>query len=396
MPATQLKLVADLLDDRSHHIEFNGHLTNHVKHAVVALAAIGAPEETIRDYYRDYARLTPYGFPLEPRRPVTQTIDAHNWREFLGGRVHYSAYCDFFDAEVARLGIAGAVAQYAPALLSGWIGAFTHATIHLGWAIWAEHPGMTAEALAYLAFSYVRVVAVARPAGPHAGAGDPVASLVRLGESWAQDPVFRVAVESVIADTNARTELHPELNRSGLQARVAGVALADIAELADTPDWVRTAAPADRRARVRRAVTLWYLAQPGDFVVLHLITSLFALETIAGTLNSADAEARIYDLFWAGARIIGAAERKIPDAAKLRALDALYADAAADRTAEALDEFEVSARRAWLEDEEHNPKLVFVLRAWWDEGGWRGYRHAAGQFTRTPELPPSFAEPPTE
>lgn len=47
--------------------------------------------------------------------------------------------------------------------------------------------------------------------------------------------------------------------------------------------------------------------------------------------------------------------------------------------------------------EEHNPKLVYVLRRWWQHTGGRTiYRAGAGQFTATPELPPSFEEPPTE
>ncbi|RDI67577.1 questin oxidase family protein [Nocardia pseudobrasiliensis] len=390
---TTLKAVRDLLDDRGHHIEFNGHLTNHVKHAVVALAAIGAPERLVREYYADYAELTAYGFPLEPRRESDQVIDGGNWREFIGQRAHFTAYVAFFDAEIERLGAAGAVAAYAPELLPGWIGAFTHATIHLGWAIWADHPGMTAEALAYLAFSFVRVRGADRG---HTVGADPLASLVGLSQAWAEDAAFRAAVESVISDTDAFTELHPELNRSGLQARVAGVALSGIPELAGSPDWLDTLTADERREAVRRAVTLLYLAVPGDFVVLHLITSLFALEVIASTLDAEESTAAIYDLYWAGARIIAAAERKIPRADKLRELAALYADRGSDRNPHALDDFEASARRAWLEDEEHNPKLVFVLRAWWEDNPWAGYRHAAGQFTRTPDLPPSFDEPPTE
>ncbi|MBF6174774.1 questin oxidase family protein [Nocardia blacklockiae] len=396
MTTKHLDDVSDLLDDRTHHIEFNGHLTNHVKHAVVALAGIGASEQRIRDYYRSYATLTPYGFPLEPRRPATQRVDADNWREFVGRRAHFDAYLTFFDGEVEARGVTGAVARYAPELLTGWVGAFTHAAIHLGWAVWAEHPAMVAEALAYLAFSYVRTVGDERSAGPDFDAADPLESLVRLSGRWSDDTRFRTAVEAIVDDTNTCTELHPELNRSGLQARVAGVARGGLAELSDTPAWIHTLPAAERRERVRRAITLLYLAQPGDFVVLHLITSLFALEVVADTLDSPETTAAIYDLYWAGARIITAAERKFPEAEKLRELDALYAGRDADRTAHALDEFEVTARRAWLEDEEHNPKLVFVLRAWWDASDWAGYRHAAAQFTRTPELPPSFDEPPTE
>ncbi|MFI5783032.1 hypothetical protein [Nocardia sp. NPDC051570] len=143
-------------------------------------------------------------------------------------------------------------------------------------------------------------------------------------------------------------------------------------------------------------MTLLYLAVPGDFVVLHLLTSLFALERIAETLGSDNDAEMVYDLYWAGLRIIVAAEGKTPAAQKVRELDTLYSGRVDDRFEYAAAEFEVIARRAWLEDEEHNPKLVFVLRSWWEADGWSAYRHAAGQFTSTPDLPPSFDEPPTE
>lgn len=389
-----LRRVWDLLDDRSYHIEFNGHLTNHAKHAVIALTAIGAPEQIIRDYYAAYAALTPYGFPLEPRRESAQVVDATNWHHFLGQRAHFSAYCDFFDAEVQRLGITGAVAAYAPELLRGWIGAFTHAAIHLGWAVWAGHPGMTAEALAYLSFSSVPIFGERRPQ-PDSTAADPFHSLLRLSERWTEDSLFRGRVEAVITGTNVTTRLHPELNRSGLQARVAGVALAEVPELVNTPAWLRSLPPTECRERVRRAVTLLYLANPGDFVVLHLITSLFALEVVADLLGAGSVD-DVYELYWAGARIITAAERKIPAAHKLRKLGELYADRDHELSDQAMDEFDTISRRAWLEDEEHNPKIVFVLRSWWNANSWTAYRHAAGQFTCTPELPPSFSEPPTE
>ncbi|WP_405164333.1 questin oxidase family protein [Nocardia sp. NBC_01499] len=396
MPAQAVKAVSDLLDDRSYHIEFNGHLTNHVKHAVIALAGIGAPEQVIREYHTSYCRLTPYGFPLEPARAPTTPINVGNWREYLGNRAHFAAYCAFFDDEVARKGISGAVDEYAPYLLRGWIGAFTHATIHLGWAIWAEHPAMTAESLAYLAFSFVPVLAEDRAARPAVATAEPWESLLHLASGWERDPVFRGRVDTVVTDTNSFTDLHPELSRSGLQARVAGVARADIPELADAPGWLRTLSDTERRDQVRHAVTLLYLAVPGDFVVLHLITSLFALETILDKITAKSAADTVYDLYWAGLRIIAAAEGKVPTAQKLRDLDALYVEPASDHSGYAADEFDVIARRAWLEDEEHNPKLVFVLRSWWEEDPWTGYRHAAAQFTSTPDLPPSFEEPPNE
>ena len=61
------------------------------------------------------------------------------------------------------------------------------------------------------------------------------------------------------------------------------------------------------------------------------------------------------------------------------------------------DDWQQIAARARLEEEEHNPKLVFVLgRIWRRTNRASLFRAAAGQFTRTPELPPSFEQPPTE
>ncbi|SIR88484.1 questin oxidase family protein [Williamsia sterculiae] len=393
-PHRALGDVSDLLEDRSRHIEFNGHLTNHVKHAVIALAAIGAPEARVREYHREYSTLTPYGFPLEPARPSDRVITGDNWRDHLGRRRHFSAYQDFFEVEVAEKGIDTAVGEYAPELLRGWIGAFTHAAIHLGWAVWARHPGMAAEALAYLAFSYVRVIDETDQTPATADAADPVASVTLLARLWDDDARFRARVDDVIADVNAFGELHPELSRSGLQARVAGVAGAGLTELTDRPRWLTDADLPTIRGRVRRAATLLYLASPGDFVVLHLITALFALERVADVVDSATA-VDVYNLYWAGARIILAAEAKVPTASKLQELDAVFTDVAEDATNGAED-FELTARRAWLEDEEHNPKLVFVLRSWWDDRPLSLYRHAAAQFTQTPDLPATFEEPPND
>ncbi len=45
-----LNVVETLLNDQSYHIDFNGFLTNHVKHAVVALKGLGASPQRIKEY----------------------------------------------------------------------------------------------------------------------------------------------------------------------------------------------------------------------------------------------------------------------------------------------------------------------------------------------------------
>lgn len=140
-------VVDRLLSDRTHHIEFNGHLTNHVKHAVVALAGLGVEPERISAYHDNYVKLTPYGFPVEPARRARLTITDDNWLQFLGQRTDFAAYCDFFDRRERELGMPEVLRRYLPHLLPGWVGALQHATIHLGWAWMRATAGWPSRAL---------------------------------------------------------------------------------------------------------------------------------------------------------------------------------------------------------------------------------------------------------
>jgi len=58
-----------------------------------------------------------------------------------------------------------------------------------------------------------------------------------------------------------------------------------------------------------------------------------------------------------------------------------------DRDAKASERAETVAR-ALLEVEEHNPKLVYVMRREWSRTGRRAiYRDASAFFTKTPNVP---------
>nr|QOJ56162.1 Questin oxidase family protein [Streptomyces candidus]USF91797.1 hypothetical protein DUF4243 [Streptomyces candidus] len=391
----QLSVADELLDDRTYHIEFNGHLTNHAKHAVVALAGLGASPEKIKAYYDGYAKLTPYGYGLEPQRPQRREITAANWQEFLGQRAHFSAYCSFFDAELTRHGLDEVLRRYLPALLPGWVSSFTHATIHLGWGLDAGSRWMTVEGLAYLAFSFIschpeRVLA------ERADDATAVDSLLRVAEVWDADrDAMNAWVRSVLDEDDPA--IHPELARSGLQFRIARM-LAEGHPLAyRTPRWIDTEDVARGWEQLYYAVTLLYLAAPGDFVLLHLITSLHAMEQISLRLPGEHGREMLRQ-FWIGLVCVLSAETAVPSRTKLAALHAAFSSSV-DIVGSPVwtDEWDRIVARAVEEDEEHNPKLVYVMRRVWERtGGLSVYRAAAGQFTATPSLPPSFEEPPTE
>ncbi|TMR35993.1 questin oxidase family protein [Nonomuraea zeae] len=393
-------MIDDLLDDRTYHIEFNGHLTNHAKHAVVALAGLGVPAADVKAYYDAYAKLTSYGFGLEPPKPDRHRITEENWREHLGRRTSFWSYCGFFDQRERELGLDEVLRRYMPVLLPGWTGSFTHATIHLGWALDAGHRWMAVEGLAYMAFSY-STCHPERAVGPGTPDPSPVDSLLRLAGAWEErrDELSHW-VAGLLADTSPVDDgrIHPELLRSGLQFRIARTLSEGHPLIYDTPAWI----DGDAWEPLYYAVTLLYLSHPGDFVLLHLITSLYAVERIARRLP---AEQHRFALrcFWIGLLGTVFSGGDFPRRAKLAALHRLFADAADDTADDdgggggggVEQEWRTIVGRAVLEEEEHNPKLVYVLRRIWERSGRRAvYRVAAAQFTATPDLPPTFEEPP--
>lgn len=393
---TDPTVVHDLLDDRDHHIEFNGHLTNHAKHAVVALARLGASPERIRSYYAGYVELTPYGFALEAARESEHAISETNWTDFLGRRTSFSAYCDFFDRQERELGTEEMLRRYLPPLVPGWVGAFTHAAIHLGWALDVGHRWMTVEGLAYLAFSSVSC----HPERSVA-AGDPdetaVDSLLRIAGAWEGDQRLREQVEALVSDTASglAAGVHPELVRSGLQFRNARMLTEGHPLIYRIPGWIDGQDAGTSWEQLYYAVTLLYLARPGDFVLLHLITSLHGMEQIADHLP-ADRRKDVVTCFWIGMLCILFSEALLPGRGELAALHAAHVEAVDPGPSSTGDSgWDDIVRRAIDEDEEHNPKMAYVLRRQWKRTGRRSiFRVAAANFTTTPELPASFEEPP--
>jgi hypothetical protein len=397
MTQSMVQLVDRLLGDRTYDIEFNGHLTNHAKHAVVALAGLGAPPQRIKEYYENYAEMTPYGYGLEPPRASTNTITDHNWRDFLGLRRDFAAYCAFFDKKEHELGLEGLLRQYVPALLAGWVGSFTHATIHLGWALDAGSRWMAIEGLAYLAFSHVSChpERARRRADSEQRAID---SLLGTAAGWNdENGAFLQRIQSIITDTTTHGAkvIHPELARSGLQYRIARLLADGHPSFYGIPEWIDEQDVDACWEQLYYTATLVYLAAPGDFILLHLITSLYAMEKIAERLPI---EQQRYALrcFWIGMFPILLSEGTAPDLKTLEKLHATFDNAVDVPDAPGSDWDDIVAR-AIEEEEEHNPKMVYVLRALWRRTGGKSiYRTAADRFTETPQLPTTFDTPPTE
>jgi len=395
---TRQVVINRLLDDQSYHIEFNGHLTNHNKHAVIALAGLGASAETIDAYYKNYAQMTPYGYGLEKPKISQYEINEANWQNYLGQRTSYSSYFNFFDAQEKKLGMEQMLSQYLVTLLPGWAGSLMHPAIHLGWAIDVNNRAMIIESMAYMAFSYVSCHPERTEQSTQVLQDKTVFdSLIRIAHFWENDSdALHDWVEGLIIDEReVGRKIHLELKRSGLQYRIARMFLEGHPIIDAKPAWLDDQNISTLWLELYYVTTLLYMVQPGDFLVLHFITSLYAMEHIARKMPKNE-QKKIVQYYWTGILNILFSRAEFPGSLKLATLNEQFRGANDGQEAFAeMPNWDEIIPRAIDEIEEHNPKMVYVLHQIWKRSGYQSlFRVAASHFTQTPELPKSFEAPP--
>jgi hypothetical protein len=386
------EIVETLLNDQSFHIEFNGFLSNHVKHAIVALNGLGASPKMIQEYRDHYAECTTYGYGLEPSRPSEHTITQDNWQDYFGKHCSFTSYCQFFDQKEKELGMKRMLEEYLPSILPGCVGALMHGTIHLGWALDSGNRWMIIEGMAYMAFSYVSChteksfPATRGPVADHS----VLDSLLGIADAWAADgEALRDWLETTLADEkySASSGFHPELAVTGAQFNIAKVLTEGHLLIHATPAWIEEQDMPTIWKQMHEAVTLLYMTKPGDFFLLHLITSLHAMEQITNQLP-VDQQKLAVKYYWTAMLGILFSFGEFPARAKLEALHSQYKDTIDDGDLSEGQQWEQIVALALTEEEEHNPKLVYVMRLLWKRFGHRSiFRVAAGHFTTTPEIP---------
>jgi len=119
-------VVDQMLGEQSRHIEYNQYLTNHEKHAVIALEGLGVPGKVNQDWNKNYVEDNPYGLKLEPARKACGAINSKNWKSYLGKKTHFPDFVQFFEQEEKRLGIKILLQTYGPVLMQGSSGALLH------------------------------------------------------------------------------------------------------------------------------------------------------------------------------------------------------------------------------------------------------------------------------
>mmetsp|Transcript_22364 Transcript_22364/g.38053 ORF Transcript_22364/g.38053 Transcript_22364/m.38053 type:complete len:399 (-) Transcript_22364:51-1247(-) len=385
----------NLLANKAFDIEFLGYLSNHAKHAIVALDRLNASSERIQEWWDQYTGLTPYGLSLHP---VDQPWDKvkpctrQEWEDWRGKKVNWQEMCAFmqtqldedFDGNTDML-----VKEYAPSLIPGMAGALTHGIIHLGWGIDAQSPWMTIEGLAYLNFAYLGVDP-SEIAIEEVGSETPMETILRKSKEISENNL----TETWVTATKAKYDetFHSELVPAGFQWQLAKTLHEPHPVVTNIPSWLRDLPLETIWEHLYRTVTHIYLATRdaedghGNFLILHGLTSLWGLEHVCGVIGDEETTRRALQQYFA--MIVCLLATSTSGFPSVEALEATLADFSADRTEET--EWDPIVLRGIGEEEEHNIKLVYVAKELWTRySHWAGFAEAARTFTLTPNIGPS-------
>lgn len=356
---------------------------------------LAAPEERVQEYWDMYTALTPYNLPLHKVEQDWQTVQPatlEQWKAWRGKKSHWQKQVAFMNKELeARQGDTDKlVADFAPDLLNGMVGALTHTIIHAGWAIDAGSPWMIAEGLAYLNFAHVGLADSQLVWDKHMNDATPMESLQRVAETWHSENLGETWVAKAKASYDEN--FHPELVPAGFQWEVAKILDSAHAVATELPGWITTASMEELWENLYRAVVYLFLATRddqghGNFIVLHLMTSLWGVEKTLGVINDEETTRKAIGHYYAGVIcLLSASAGGFPQKSSLVDIVQSFPENFVDSAD--LDWTDM-VKAGIAQEEEHNIKLVYAMRELWNRyGQWKGFSEAAKSFTLTPDIGP--------
>jgi len=389
-----------LLSNKDFFIEFQGYLSNHAKHAIVALDKLNAPSERIQEYWDQYTTLTPYNLEIE-HIPASwdqvKPIEEVEWKALRGKKEKWQEMCSFLEQEkqvVFNGDINALVKEYAPDLLSGLAGALAHGIIHLGWGIDAQNEWMTIEGLAYLNYCHIGVDE-SKWKEDAVQDDTPLDSMLRIAKEYQ----FQNLQKTWVEESKARLgeEFHPELIPAGFQWNLAKVLATPHPVATDLPTWLNNDPLDQIWKNMYQTCTLIYLAtrdkdDHGNFLILHSLTSLWGLEKVCQVIGDEAVDRRALKQFYSSlVCLLAASSSGFPTKETLEATKLDYPFTKTDNK-ETYD-WTPTVSAAVQEVEEHNIKLAYVAQALWERyDQWHGFSKAASCFTLTPNIGPSTTE----
>ncbi|APJ02815.1 questin oxidase family protein [Silvanigrella aquatica] len=378
----KIKSIDKILNDTSYHIEYNGYLANHSKHAPIALLRLGANLNIINNFYNRYIKNT----EIETQKKSDYHICEENWKEYLGKKSSFNSYYNFFKNKIEINGLSKVLIDFIPILIPGWMGSLAHGTIHLGWALDIKNKCMISEGLAYICYSFLSC----HPEKIEAGTENtktfdsPLESFLNILEDINKEPTqFKEYIQDLIDKEKIENNfyIHPNINRMSNQFKIAALLNYEHLLIYQDQKWFKNSNIDKVWDELFYLVTLIYLYYPSNFICLHLITSLHAIKEISFYLNQHE-EQKCIKNYWIGMNCVLFSLESLPNKDLFKNLIKKN-----NNNFDKYDDPKIQVywtqiiEKAYLEKEEHNPKLVYVLKKLWEENNFKSvFRLAAGNF----------------
>jgi len=287
-------------------------LTNHLPMALVAKAALGAPDEELRRFSDTYRRRL--AVVTAPRTRLTTAT----WRSSIGRRGSYEELRDYFGRYVEIHGTHEALREHVSELVPGIYGAAFHGALRLSYALEVSSPARVAAGLAYLAEHAVPVPGATSVKRANGSLMEAFSTLERAGVTIAGD---------------SRQLISQEMQAAGL-LREFWPAIADVQITSHTPEELR-------------ALALRLYATTDDFTSLHAVTGMAALAGLRAYVEDTAAFDR--------ACLVGVAAAYVSIGVPPLDTDADLAAMGASTNVSVSDIAGVGA----MSDDEHVSKLIF-------------------------------------
>ncbi|KAK1948150.1 hypothetical protein P3T76_000440 [Phytophthora citrophthora] len=278
-------------------MEYGGYLSNHLLHGVVALLDLGASEDKITEFAENYST------KLEEEEPDHQDVMQPDVRakylqetqltfesahELLGERQNFDGLLALYAAEVQDFGVDQTLKKHLPVLVGGLAGALLHSIIQLGYAYHIGGDRLVAEGLAYMHYGYLPFDE------PHKQNSEELQEKNEFSREEALQLVETLhSNELLLSEMRRKLQTRPlaDLEIGSIQKRLSTMSGDPERGSSVAFNWIWDTinhydlSKMDGVFALDVAFWLYMMIEHNDFVILHAVTSAWALKQVEHLLD---------------------------------------------------------------------------------------------------------------
>ncbi|CAD5122881.1 unnamed protein product [Dimorphilus gyrociliatus] len=350
MTAQWLVELLDKYSSKNYHIEYNGFLSNHMIHGIIALYKLAADEKRIQEFIKFYTHKL---------RDPEAINDEYTIEDLKGARISYPKVVNYYRGVYRDCNndMKAVLEKVWPQLCDGIGGSAIHGLIHLGYALSVEHDPSAIDGLAYTHHSHIPLVCDRfnkNPAIFGQGNENPLSIAQEMGEKLTDKMFSKVEDELMQKFPNNLQRLIAILHTFYPEEVLEFVGRIQV------PKDIKTCLDLAYYALHLSLIVYVKSARKNDFFLLHGITSGWALTKVVKILGDCDLSRRSITAYMATLLTVYVGQLS----PKLTSTDEVKDDVNEEWWEKITEE--LLAR----ELDEHVYKLTQVCKELWKDRGW--------------------------